>query len=115
MRVVLCQMKKGLPSFGHDAAVVGADIEPAYVVAHDDDDIGFLFLRLEWPDRADKRSRGCQQGETVTDYFWFIFHWFLGVVCARRRLFCERSFASNRAGNLRIVSSAIAGGAFRLT
>ena len=31
---------------GHNTAVVGADIEPPDVIAHDDDDVGFLVLRL---------------------------------------------------------------------
>ena len=31
---------------GHHAAVVGADVEPADVIAHDDDDVGFLVRRL---------------------------------------------------------------------
>ena len=31
---------------GHDAPVIGADVEPADVVAHDDDDVGLLGGRL---------------------------------------------------------------------
>src|SRR5262249_14236442 len=30
---------------GHDALVVGADVEPPDVVSHDEDDVGFLLLR----------------------------------------------------------------------
>jgi hypothetical protein len=31
---------------GHHTAVVGPDVEPADVIAHDDEDIGFLVRRL---------------------------------------------------------------------
>ena len=50
----------------HHALVVGAEVEPADVVAPDDQDVRFLVLRLQWSACADKRSRGCQQAETVT-------------------------------------------------
>ncbi len=29
---------------GHDALVIGADVKPTHVVAHDDDNVGFLSL-----------------------------------------------------------------------
>jgi hypothetical protein len=29
---------------------------------------------LQWSGRADERNHGCQNGQTVTDYFWFMFH-----------------------------------------
>src|SRR5262249_14853000 len=45
---------------GHDALVVDADIGPADVVTHDEDDIGPLLLRGRW--RADDRHGGkCRQ------------------------------------------------------
>jgi hypothetical protein len=48
---------------GHDATVIGADVEPADIIAHDDQDIRLLLLRMrrrdqyqpagqEQPDRA---------------------------------------------------------------
>jgi hypothetical protein len=36
---------------GHDAAVIGADVEPADVVAHDDQDIRLLLLRMRRRDQ----------------------------------------------------------------
>ena len=47
---------------GHHAPVIGADVPHANIVAHNDDDVGFLFLRLQWSDYADERSRSCQKG-----------------------------------------------------
>src|SRR5215472_18275560 len=44
-------VKVGRPS-RHDALVVGADIGPADVIAHDDNDVWFLLLRLH---RTDSR------------------------------------------------------------
>ena len=45
---------------GHDALVVGADVEPADVVAHDEDDVRFLCSGLaeRW-----KRQNGSKKGE----------------------------------------------------
>ena len=44
---------------GHQAPVIGTDVPHADVVTHDDDDIGLLFLRLQWSGCADERNRGC--------------------------------------------------------
>jgi hypothetical protein len=53
---------------------IATEIIPSGVVGHKHDDIGFLVRRLQRPACANERSRGCQQGQTVIDYFWFIFH-----------------------------------------
>src|SRR5271165_257987 len=58
----------------HQAAVIATRLHPADVVAHNDEDIGFLFLRLQWSACADERSRSCQNGQTVTEYFLFVLH-----------------------------------------
>ena len=44
----------------HQAAVIATRLHPADVIAHDEEDIGFLFLRLQWSGCADERNRGCQ-------------------------------------------------------
>jgi hypothetical protein len=59
---------------GHHAPVIGADVPHADIVAHYDDDVGFLVLRLQGSDYTDKRGRTCQQGSNVTDEDWFTFH-----------------------------------------
>ena len=43
---------------GHHAAMVGADVPHADVIAHDEEDVGFLVLRLSWGDRAEERCCG---------------------------------------------------------
>ena len=50
----------------HHAAMVGADVPHTDVITHDEQDVGFLVLRLGWSDRTEKRSRGCKQRQTVT-------------------------------------------------
>ena len=52
---------------GHHAAVVGADVPHADVVAHDEDDVGFLVRRLRRSHRDHRRSRNGQRGQTVFD------------------------------------------------
>src|SRR5205809_4864718 len=42
----------------HQAAMVGANIPHADIIAHDEQDIGFLVLSLGWSNHAEKRSRG---------------------------------------------------------
>jgi hypothetical protein len=37
----------------HQAAVITTRLHYAYIIAHDEQDIGFLVLRLSWNDRAD--------------------------------------------------------------
>ena len=49
----------------HQAAVVDARLHPADVVAHDEQDVGFLVLRLAGSDRAKKRCRGYKQRQAV--------------------------------------------------
>ena len=51
----------------HQAAVIAARLHPADVVAHDEQDVGFLVLRLGRSDRAEKRSRGYKQRQAVMD------------------------------------------------
>ena len=53
--------------------VIGADVEPADVIAHDEQDVGFLVLRLGRSDRAKKRSRGHKQRQAVITYVSFHF------------------------------------------
>ncbi len=55
----------------HDALVVGADVEPADVVAHDEDDVGLLALGLREPrDRREKRDHDAD--DRGTDSSWTI-------------------------------------------
>ena len=49
----------------HQAAVIAARLHPADVIAHDEQDVGFLVLRLGRSDRAEKRSRGYKQRQAV--------------------------------------------------
>src|SRR5208337_4470571 len=58
---------------------IAAEIIPTGVIGHQHDDVGFLVLRLQGSACADERSRSCQNGQTVTDYFWSMFHSFFGV------------------------------------
>jgi hypothetical protein len=62
------------------AATVAAEVVPAGVVGHQHDDVGFLVLGLQGSACSDERGRGCQQGQTVTDYFGSIFHLVLGLL-----------------------------------
>ena len=48
---------------GHDALVVGADVEPADVVAHDEDDVRLLLLRCGGRGRGEPRA-GSNQEDT---------------------------------------------------
>ena len=50
---------------GHHAAAVGADVPHADVIAHDDDDVGFLVLRLRRNEGAQQRRRSRQHGQAV--------------------------------------------------
>ena len=59
---------------------IAAEIIPAGVVGHQHDDVGFLVLRLQGSGYADERSRSCQNGQTVTDYFLFVLHLVLGLL-----------------------------------
>ena len=45
----------------------------ADIIAHDEQDIGFLVLRLGRSDRAKKRSRGYKQRQAVITYVSFHF------------------------------------------
>ena len=70
----------------HQAAMIAARLHPADIIAHDEQDIGFLVLRLGWSDRAEKRSRGYKQRQAVMNLcfvsFWFtVVVWF--CVCVR--------------------------------
>jgi hypothetical protein len=51
----------------HQTAVVDARLHPADVISHDEQDIGFLVLRLAGSDHAEKRSRGYKQRQAVMD------------------------------------------------
>src|SRR5260370_18528053 len=51
----------------HQAAMIAARLHPADIIAHDEEDVGFLVLRLSWNDRAEKRSRDYKQQQTVMD------------------------------------------------
>ena len=57
----------------HQAAMITARLHPADIIAHDEQDIGFLVLRLSWSDRAKKRSRGYKQRQAVITYVSFHF------------------------------------------
>jgi hypothetical protein len=61
----LIEIRRGLK---HDALVIRPQVEPADVVAHNDENIRFLFLRLQWASCADERNSGGQNGPTVTDH-----------------------------------------------
>src|SRR6266516_6538511 len=50
----------------HQAAMIAARLHPADVIAHDEQDIGFLVLRLCRSDYAEKRSRRYKQRQAVT-------------------------------------------------
>ncbi len=50
---------------GHDALVVGADVEPAHVIAHDEEDVGLLVRCLRRSSRAKKRRRGYKQRQAA--------------------------------------------------
>src|SRR5262249_49461821 len=44
----------------HDALVIGTDVEPAHIVAHDDEDVGsalLLLLRGRWHTRDQHRQK----------------------------------------------------------
>src|SRR4030095_4848666 len=45
----------------HQALMIATRLHYADVIAHDEQDIGFLVLRLGWRDRAEKRSRSYEQ------------------------------------------------------
>ena len=49
----------------HQALMIATRLHPADVIAHDEQDIGFLVLRLGRSDRAEKRSRGYKQRQAV--------------------------------------------------
>jgi hypothetical protein len=51
----------------HQAAMIAARLHPADVIAHDEQDVGFLVLRLGWNDGAEKRSRGHKQRQAIMD------------------------------------------------
>jgi hypothetical protein len=51
----------------HQSAVITARLHPADVISHDEQDVWLLVLRLDWNDRAEKRSRGYQQRQAVID------------------------------------------------
>src|SRR5206468_8280563 len=59
---------------GHHAAMVGADVPHADVIAHDEDDVGFVGVcRLRC--RCDERNE--QSDGPLSKYVWFWFHYFL--------------------------------------
>src|SRR6266480_7398341 len=88
--------------------MVGADVPHTDVIAHDDEDVGFLVLSLGWSNHAEKRSRGHKQRQAVITYvsfhfrflviwFWVCFHdsspIVLAVVCFAER---ERAALTSR-------------------
>jgi hypothetical protein len=58
--------------------MIAARLHPADVIAHDEQDIRFLVLRLGRNDRTEKRSRDYKQRQAVMDYVSF--HWFIVVI-----------------------------------
>src|SRR5207245_11418578 len=59
---------------GHHAAVVGADIPDADVIAHDEDDVRFAGVR-RLRCRCDERNE--QSDGPLSKYVWFWFHFFV--------------------------------------
>ena len=57
---------------GHHAAMVGANVPHPDVIAHDEEDVGLLVLRLGWSDRAEKHGGGHKQQQAVVIMFRFI-------------------------------------------
>src|SRR6266516_981660 len=57
----------------HQAAMITARLHPADVIAHYEEDVRFLVLRLGRNDRAEKRSRSYKQRQVVMDYVSFHF------------------------------------------
>src|SRR6478735_5943693 len=55
----------------HQAAVVDARLHDADVIAHDEQDVWFLVLRLAGSGRAEKRRRGYKQRQAVMGYVSF--------------------------------------------
>src|SRR5947208_11485282 len=55
----------------HQSAVITARLHPADIIAHDEQDIWFLVLRLGWDDRAEKRSGGYKQRQAIKYYVSF--------------------------------------------
>jgi hypothetical protein len=53
--------------------VVDARLHDADVIAHDEQDIRFLVLRLGWGDSAGKRSGSYKQRQAVMNYVSFHF------------------------------------------
>src|SRR2546429_3762636 len=51
----------------HQAAMIAARLHPADIIAHDEQDIGFLVLRLSRNDRSEKRSRSYKQPQAVME------------------------------------------------
>src|SRR2546430_6496391 len=47
--------------FRSQAAVIATRLHPADIISHDEQDVGFLVLRLGLGDCAEKRSRGYKQ------------------------------------------------------
>jgi hypothetical protein len=47
--------------------MIAARLHPADIIAHDEQDIGFIVLRLGPCDRAKKRSRRYEQRQAVMD------------------------------------------------
>ena len=53
---------------GHHATMVGANVPHPDIIAHDEQDVGFLVLRRKLDaDYAEKRSRGYKQRQAVMD------------------------------------------------
>jgi hypothetical protein len=47
--------------------MIATRLHYADIIAHDEQDIWFLVLRLGWGDHAQKRSRGYKQRQAVMD------------------------------------------------
>jgi hypothetical protein len=45
--------------------MVGADVPHSNVITHDEQDVWFLVLGVDWGDRAKKRSGGYKQPQAV--------------------------------------------------
>src|SRR5215813_7819014 len=79
----------------HDAAMVGADVEPTDVVAHDENDVGPLCglcaqMRRRDEDRGGRGRKQtdpphCCDSHVTHNLLWMVWSWVLRelVVCAR--------------------------------
>jgi hypothetical protein len=65
------------------AAVVDARLHPADIIAHDEQDVGFLVCCRNRSDNAEKRSRRYKQRQAVIYYVSFHFGFIILVIWLR--------------------------------